>query len=1162
MSFSRQFSLIALVVLLPSAARSAVLRIDPVQGPYTSIQSAVDAAALGDTLDLVPFTYVEGVTAVHKYILIRSTSGPGTTIWDGENDHRMLLVADSRITLQGITFRNGRTTGGGGAIRARRTELHIIDCVLRRNEALGSATDFHRLGGAIYLSGETSSISISGSLFVENQTHGIFNNGGAIAFTRFDGDYDENDDATEIDSDLPGLPSSQDEVPFGFTRDGYAIGIACDTHATAATSNEPDSRSVPGVNRVHESETGIMRLSDCTFLGNVSGWSGSAIHNLVSDVYIDRCLFVANRAQGGRDKGSLFYTTDRERMHLSCLFISWDASPQLDELRTGLRPVSFTEESQGGIEYVVDDPRLCPDNLESMHESSPVFSTEGCGPIGGLPVGCSGPMVLALRTESINPAGAKTIRVYGYGLEEVDSATLTSPLGEVRSTDLVMHVDPWISVTFDVTAADAGLWNLALLRGGQEIVQVTDAVDVLPFVVFAFRDGWIEGSGFHELRLAHHGLRAEYELKLRHESGDESLRIASIESVAPDTLLLRVDSSGARSGIYDLEVTANGDVSRLPGILHVGTPPVLRVPEEYPTISEAIEAAPAGAEIQIAPATYPESIVIDRPLRLRGALGARIDSDQRGIYVSESAGRITVLENLRIENCRSVTGSGAGVWAEAPITMRNCHLYYNHLLGGGNGGGASLAPGSQVISSRITNNSIAENEDLVVTDPFTAPKDVGGGLFCRDCRVDKTQFTGNSAPCVGAAVVTGLFRDNELSNNNASNSRGLSGIDGVAVRGQVIGNYFDDSCNGSSPPTAFIVGPSVVGYNVFKNFVGAMCPGEGLVQLQGAVDFYQNTLVEVALQICTHCQTPPGDEDGIRVYNNIFSGLTSNLTSIDLCTRRLVVGPVFAIPKDRVTLDCNLGSGIAFYTPDEEVPCEYCAEPTHDLGFCKPPYVGDDPWFMDLRLQSDSPALPKYSPIGCADTLGALPVGCGEVPVLVSGAEVLETAQGVEIRWTLADDFAFAAMRLIRDREGIREDLTPEPMPMCRECRFLDRDAADMPGSLEYWLLLESSNGERFSIQLGALTRSRDVGLFLDPVRPNPAQGLSQLSFHFPNAGDARLDLIDVAGRLTHRLWQGPVAKGRTTINLDPAPDLESGVYWVRLGGDGVCAVQRVLVLR
>ncbi len=87
--------------------------------------------------------------------------------------------------------------------------------------------------------------------------------------------------------------------------------------------------------------------------------------------------------------------------------------------------------------------------------------------------------------------------------------------------------------------------------------------------------------------------------------------------------------------------------------------PILRVPQDFPTIQAAIDAAPDKATIQIAPGTYTESLVIRKSVRLQGAARDRIvlkSAHQNwsailivsgyGVSIHESL--MVVIENLTI----------------------------------------------------------------------------------------------------------------------------------------------------------------------------------------------------------------------------------------------------------------------------------------------------------------------------------------------------------------------------------------------------------------------------------------------------------------------------------------------------------------------------------
>jgi hypothetical protein len=77
----------------------------------------------------------------------------------------------------------------------------------------------------------------------------------------------------------------------------------------------------------------------------------------------------------------------------------------------------------------------------------------------------------------------------------------------------------------------------------------------------------------------------------------------------------------------------------------------------------------------------------------------------------------------------------------------------------------------------------------------------------------------------------------------------------------------------------------------------------------------------------------------------------------------------------------------------------------------------------------------------------------------------------------------------------------------------------------------------------------------------NPVGTSSTVELYWPVSGEARVDLLDVAGRVVRTLHRGPVAAGATRLRLSTG-DLESGVYFVsaRQGREQVTG--RAVVLR
>ena len=115
---------------------------------------------------------VNGINIENDLTLI----GDGTTVIDGNKQARIFNIKDGvTVTLQGITFKNGHSTGNGGAIYSLGI-LNVIDCKFINNTADFNNDDDPGHGGAIYLDHSTSS-DIEGTTFTGNVAA---YNGGAI----------------------------------------------------------------------------------------------------------------------------------------------------------------------------------------------------------------------------------------------------------------------------------------------------------------------------------------------------------------------------------------------------------------------------------------------------------------------------------------------------------------------------------------------------------------------------------------------------------------------------------------------------------------------------------------------------------------------------------------------------------------------------------------------------------------------------------------------------------------------------------------------------------------------------------------------------------------------------------------------------------------------
>jgi hypothetical protein len=231
------------------------------------------------------------------------------------------------------------------------------------------------------------------------------------------------------------------------------------------------------------------------------------------------------------------------------------------------------------------------------------------------------------------------------------------------------------------------------------------------------------------------------------------------------------------------------------------------VPEDYPTIQAAIDAARSGDRIRVGPGTYPESIVwtgkaialigagpdativdpsrgpggrcltlVDVPhgSRLEGftcqngmtSLTSPISTDGAGVLMQRGSlrvERVTFLVNWSIRN-------GGGMWIEGgDVTVHDASFIANETIGasGGVGGGLSITQGGRlkvVRSLFLGNFANPSGGGLTILDGSTAQVvdsrfegnfgRSAGGILARasELRVSGSVFLNNGADFAGAAI--------------------------------------------------------------------------------------------------------------------------------------------------------------------------------------------------------------------------------------------------------------------------------------------------------------------------------------------------------------------------------------------------------------------------
>ena len=119
------------ILLCTGPLFSAVIH---VPGDYGTIQSAVDAASSGDTVNVAAGTYIENIVLKDGVELIGA--GEDISIIDGSGTDRVIFCQDctAGTKLEGFTITNGDAYRGGGIYNLNST-VEIANCIFESNTA-------------------------------------------------------------------------------------------------------------------------------------------------------------------------------------------------------------------------------------------------------------------------------------------------------------------------------------------------------------------------------------------------------------------------------------------------------------------------------------------------------------------------------------------------------------------------------------------------------------------------------------------------------------------------------------------------------------------------------------------------------------------------------------------------------------------------------------------------------------------------------------------------------------------------------------------------------------------------------------------------------------------------------------------------------------------
>jgi len=178
------------------------------------------------------------------------------------------------------------------------------------------------------------------------------------------------------------------------------------------------------------------------------------------------------------------------------------------------------------------------------------------------------------------------------------------------------------------------------------------------------------------------------------------------------------------------------------------------------------------------------------------------------------------------------------------------------------------------------------------------------------------------------------------------------------------------------------------------------------------------------------------------------------------------------------------------------------------------------------------------------------------VGVVASLATAEATAERVRLVWWTRDLHEVRIERALDDASAVWEQVATLVPNSAGQVVF--EDHAIVAGE-RYRYRLALGNGSwagEVSIEV-----PRALAFALLGARPNPVAGIPVIEFTLDRAGEARLELFDVAGRTVSARTMSAAA-GRHLIPMSPTGPLAPGVYLIRIAHAGRTETARMVVAR
>ncbi|MEO5618224.1 MAG: T9SS type A sorting domain-containing protein [Candidatus Eisenbacteria bacterium] len=230
------------------------------------------------------------------------------------------------------------------------------------------------------------------------------------------------------------------------------------------------------------------------------------------------------------------------------------------------------------------------------------------------------------------------------------------------------------------------------------------------------------------------------------------------------------------------------------------------------------------------------------------------------------------------------------------------------------------------------------------------------------------------------------------------------------------------------------------------------------------------------------------------------------------------------------------------------VAVQFYEEAGSHVGVDDSPPAGLDTWYRLVGITHDGERI----------ATGAIRATSTLVPTLLSATHASAGPGRVTLSW-FDGSRTLPAGALERRREHTLWRRIATVLPD-GSGTFRYEDLAVDAGTRYGYRLVAEGTGDPLSDETWIEIPSQP-GFALERVAPNPTDGPFRVSFTLPTPADARLVVIDLAGRIVyaHR-WPSP-GPGRHTVLVAPATALPPGVYLLKLDQGSRRAERRFVVL-